>query len=346
MMVSESVKNHESLELFHNFENALFYCVDPGAYAMFREIIQKINDNYTCKVQLYCQGWAKINAKFPFKFVEDLETDLKLLSNQKTLLVLGSQVDFLDTQYWLAKVDMLPIKSLFVFDHWKNYTNHFVNQKSKKTYLPDHIFVPDNLAKKKLLETFQQVNPNLLQELEQKTIVSKHFSIDNNCKLVRSFTDKQRLEMREKWCIGFKKMVVLFLEPDVEDKASYPGYNTESIIRYIKKYVENTENNFDDLRLVVKPHPRQMAGNIIKMLQELWGHSNINWHVSKDETAEELIAAADEVWGITTVALIVASLMGKTIKSFQTCRNKYGREQSNDYLEPYLIDDPFVASMK
>lgn len=327
---------HKSLDLFSNFDNALFYCVDPGAYAMFEEIILKINAYLPCKATLYCDGWSRNHAKFLFKPIEDLEFDLESLSHQKTLLVLGSQMNFSKTQFWIRTASIKSIKTLFIFDHWKNYTNHFVDSKDMTITFPDYIFVPDILAKDKLIEAFKQLSPIHESELMQKTIVSNHFSIEKSCNTIRSMTEASKLEFRLKLSENLKKMIVLLLEPDVLDPVCYPGYNTESILRYIKDYLHSTECNQNNLRIIVKPHPRQSSIEIEALLTHIW-KKDFDWYLSQDEKTEALIAVADEVWGVTTVALIIADLLGKPIKSFQVNRNHHGKKQSNDYLEPYLI---------
>jgi hypothetical protein len=59
--------------------------------------------------------------------------------------------------------------------------------------------------------------------------------------------------------------------------------------------------------------------------------------VVADEPLELIIAAADQVLGMTTVVLIMALKVGKTVKSIQPNRTERAKKMSNVYFERILI---------
>ena len=54
-------------------------------------------------------------------------------------------------------------------------------------------------------------------------------------------------------------------------------------------------------------------------------------------SAEDLLAISDEVWGMTTIALVTAINLGKMIKSFQVGRTEIARDMSNPHIEPFVL---------
>jgi hypothetical protein len=92
--------------------------------------------------------------------------------------------------------------------------------------------------------------------------------------------------------------------------------------------------NRPGVRVLVKPHPRQAAFGDAE-LAPLRERGVVVRTVSGP--FEPLTAAADEIWGMTSLALIAALKAGKPVISFQPGRTALGRAQSNPYLEPWVI---------
>lgn len=132
------------------------------------------------------------------------------------------------------------------------------------------------------------------------------------------------------------KQIVLFLLEPIEDDFGYNndgtpfiGYTEYSILSYIFSMPD-----FEDALIIIKPHPRQDVEKIKAFLM-VYAHRDIL--LLDNEKLENLIAIADEVIGMTTVALIIALKAGKKIRSIQVGRNERGKILSNSYFEKNIV---------
>ena len=91
------------------------------------------------------------------------------------------------------------------------------------------------------------------------------------------------------------------------------------------------------MRILIKPHPRHDKGTIAAFLHSLSDARTLDYVTVIDEKVEHLVAIADEVYGMTSIALIAAIWAGKKTTSLQVGRNAYGRTLSNPILEPHAL---------
>ncbi len=293
--------------VFDQFDRICFYASDPGAYALQREIIRRTPKPTT----MYCDGWAKKNATATIQPVEKLFRGTQK-STLKTLLVLGAQTNFAQTQSMLKKAKRHGLKTAFIFDQWKNYTPHFQLDISG---LPDYIFVPDHLARQTFKAAFRQKKPKMIYALRERLLICPQYSIIHECARVKAYKTNSNGEQ-----------ICIFLDPE-PDREDLCHYSPMRVLSYIKSYIKHHHHNST---VVIKPHPRQSMPELVEYLQAQW--KDTPFYLSRSTDISELIANAKEVWGMTSVCLVIASLAGKSIKSFQW----YDPSRSIDSVHPYL----------
>lgn len=289
--------------LFKPYKQVIFYCVDPGCYYLFKEIAP-----YASKKIFFYEGWARrqpgLRCPFPMR---------QYLAKQgsSSLLVLGSQTNFAKTQWWIRQAKQLKVATAFVFDHWKNYKQHF---KGVGWSVPDTIVVPDTIAQQGL---YHAIGRSILKQ--SKVVIGEHLSLTRQVALIKQSKAAQ-------------EVISIFLDPAAENNQLYPGYTPCSILEGMASYIRQ---NLAQETYLIKPHPRQDIAAIQASLQSHW--QGINYQIASAQQPFELMARSKQVWGVTSLCLVMAKLAGIPIKSFQLSRNEAGKKMTNDYIEANVV---------
>jgi hypothetical protein len=274
------------------FARVHLYTTDPGAHAIAVELWPLLRQTGRAGSWI-AEGWSAAHAQNAKPFAAIAEA-----ARPGDLLLSGSQTGFARTRESFALARTAGAATGFVFDHWKNYREHF-----EGAPLPDLIVVPDSLGHRLLLEA-------LGHEAAPRAKILPLPSLEAAVDRVRSFAGAEA------------GVIALLLDPT--EPAHGLGYDWRTVLTAAAAQVGSA-------RLLVKPHPRQDVAEIGAALKKLPGVS-----LYEGDT-EELIARAEQVWGMTTIALVTALQAGKTIRSFQIGRNEQGRLASNAYIEPFVI---------
>jgi hypothetical protein len=237
-------------------------------------------------------------------------------------LWIGARMDFARTREIVAGCLNSGVRSVFLFDHWKHYTEHFLNPKTREAVIPDHILVPDELAKKALAAAWE-AEPALADKLPTaKVAVFGHPAVEAACSEIAELEAR-----RPEHSSG---QAVLFLDPC--PPGGDFGYTVFEVIAFLARWLPE---NRPGVRVLVKPHPRQSPALTDKDFAA-WKVAGVNFGLTSLPVAE-LIAHSGEVYGMTSIALIIAAKAGKTVVSFQPGRNRAGELESNPHLERFVI---------
>ena len=248
---------------------------------------------------------------------------------------LGSQTDFSATHRAIEFCRLHGLFCVFLFDHWCNYAEHFLNTRTNEIFLPNLICVPDEPAERGLREKLslglEQANkPPVIQAVG-------HPAIEAGVKRIQEIDPKQSQRTRESLGAKDKKLYLFLLEPICGDFSlkredrEFLGYTEYTILEYFLEHFCE-----DDAKLLLKPHPRQDVEDLKRFVDKRFGAREIDYQWTGEEPLESLIAVADEVFGITTVALIMAIKAGKPVWSLQVGRNERAKKFSNVHLESHL----------
>jgi hypothetical protein len=287
-------------EFLAGYARIHFYTADPGAHAIAVELVPLARDLGQLS-GWFAEGWSMARNR-GCRPAAELEPAL----NAGATLLLGSQTDYGRTQSLLAAARTAGAATVFVFDHWKNYAEHFGGQP-----LPDVIVVPDVIAREQFLAAVGS-------DAEPHLRVLPHPGIDAAAERVTGLDAEVR-----------KGTIALLLDPT--ESADGLGYDWRGSLAAALAAVGARPGS----RLLIKPHPRQDPGAVndeIAMLSR--NHGAVELYSGE---TERLIAMAEEVWGMTTSALNVALAVGKPIRSFQVGRNARGERASNPHIEPFAV---------
>lgn len=297
MMQAQTFKQWS--EFFEAHQSVLLYTVDPGACALVDGLIQILQDSGRL-AGWYAEGWA-LQHHPQCLSVYELPAQL----NEKTTLLLGSQTNFARTHHFLRVARQAGARTIFVFDHWKNYAAHFLPD-----VLPDHIVVADEAGREALLKAIGRDHAS-------RASILPHLGIEAAVARIKAYS------------LRLQGVVAVLLDPT--ESSDQLGYDWKSVVHEIGLRAQA----MPDTIFHIKPHPRQCIQEVKAFLVR--EGMSADRFILVDINTEELIAAADEVWGMTTIALVAALKAGKPIKSIQTGRNAKGKAASNHIIEPFVI---------
>jgi hypothetical protein len=287
-------------EFLSGYHRVRFYTVDPGAHALAVELVPLVEQLGRLS-GWYAEGWSAAGNR-DCQPASRLETDL----GAGDTLILGSQTNFERTKALLRRSSAASVVTMFLFDHWKNYAEHFAGGP-----LADVVVVSDDIARNQFLSVVGR-------QAASRVKVLPHPGIDAAAERVSVHGVAVQPDM-----------VALLLDPT--ELSDGLGYDWRSSLQEAIAAAAARPGT----RLLVKPHPRQDIRSVEAVVEDFRsaGHAA---QIYEGET-ERLIAAAREVWGMTTIALNVALASGKRIRSFQVGRNEAGARMSNPHIEPFAI---------
>ena len=189
------------------------------------------------------------------------------------------------------------IPSVAVLDHWVNYGvrfSHYTTAESERYLvdrvfdrLPDYIVVMDQMAKTEMVK--EGVSGEMIYVLG-----NPHFDVLN-----ADFSSLSVDSLRNELLAGAKKLVVFASEPYTEDYGQ--GYELEAlrtVLRILPK----------DVRLVVKPHPREQVDKF---------KGTGAFVLPRSVSALQAVKASDVVVSMTSMVLIEAMICGRKAVSYQ-----------------------------
>ena len=282
------------------FPRCRLYTVDPGAHAIAVEVAPLLRELGRLD-GWYAEGWSA--TRDPTLLAASA---LAAALEPGDTLVLGSQTGFARTRAVLDAATERGASTVFLFDHWKNYAEHFAGGR-----LPCVVVLPDEFARQGFRAALGG-SPDCECELA----ILPHPGIDAAVQRVRAFAPPA------------EPVVALLLDPtEIGDGLGYDWRGTlDAAIAAMRERPGHA--------LRVKQHPRQDSAAVAAAIAAR--RDAVDASLSMDET-ERLIAGAREVWGMTTVALNVALAAGKPIRSYQVGRTALGRLASNPHIERWAI---------
>lgn len=313
------------MALLGQYATIRLFCVDPGAtYSMLAMVDELGLDK--ARLQFYSEGWASAQQLVP---AVPLTPQAIADFDKQDILIIGSQTNYVRTQEVIQATKQHGIPVVFIFDHWKNYLDHFYNESNNKVTLPEYILFPDAICQQGFEQSFKRCK---IPIPDYQGIISHHFAIDKQVADIQSINIDKTNKLKQSYDAVDTRIYLILLEP--EETAIDLGYTL----------ISNCQVMFGELKkitglqkVLIKPHPRQDVIALRNVLDACWDQCLLPYHLcAAEDKVADLIAIADEVWGITTVGLIIAKKLGKPIRSFQVGRNERGILQSNSYIEPFV----------
>ena len=335
MFINRSAKN--VWKYLKGFNNIVFYCSDPGAYGVLKAVYEAKTEDKD--VFWLLEGWAKENALVG-DGLKVCFSDILKFDPDGTVVVIGGQIDCKKTIETFEKCKKHGIYSIFIFDHWANFSRQFFDPDSGKVSFPNKILLMDEIARNILLRDIQSINASLVSECRARISIVGHPYIDGEVEKLKNLKKAEILKIKEKWNPEGNYLISFLSEPiqkafgQDKDKKPALGFNEFTVLDYLSGFLRNKYPD-KNIKVLVKPHPRENKGKLKEYLKKCF---DLEWELAENATLREVIAVSDEIYGMTSLALILAMKAGKKVASLQPGRNNRARkEQNNPYIESILL---------
>lgn len=191
----------------------------------------------------------------------------------------------------------LEIPSVAFLDQWQNYRMRFSADGRSLDTLPDWINAIDATGRKEMIS--EGFAPEMLKEWG-------HPYLDFFTKKLRKLI---AIEPR-----GGQRVILFVSEPIKEFFQASRGYDQFTAFDYFLKIIANTMSP-DSCRILVKLHPKEIQS---AYFEEALHNFKFQYRILGAEVLpEEALLGADEVYGMTSILLIQAYLLGLPTYSVQ-----------------------------
>ena len=307
----------------------LFFARDPGGANCIIPVIQKCKGRYDIIVYAKDVAYQRIREAgiYVCRFDEHMRKEgvcdchSFLEEVAPDILVTGTSVDdYTERLLWKA-ASAIDIPSIAIIDQWTNLGIRFSEydymheeeymDSLQHRFVPSLICVMDDIAKKMM------VNEGLDEKLIRVT-GQPHFDS------VRLKYDKLPSEERKGVTILFVSEPI-FRDYDNYGKEDFWGFNEFSIFRKLVETIKSFDIKMrEDLRLIVRPHPRDNLGEWKRVLEK-----ETELQVSIDNTSNTfgLFRKTSLVCGMSSMMLLEAAICEVPIMSIMI-----GLKRNNPFI--------------
>jgi hypothetical protein len=287
----------------------VFFSCEPGGAEILSPVIMHFMGLPQFTVQTLAYGHATLRFEkngIPFEEIKPvLKNDQGFVESYRPDLIITSATslpfkDMSERHLWLlAKQGGIP--SFALLDQWQNYVIRFsgVEADENLKYLPDYINCINEIGMREMVE--YGFDPARLVKLGHPYLSGlrdKTFALD------RSAIQKKLGLKRDRLTLLFASEALL------EHYGHTRGYTQYEALGLFLKICKAKE----DINIVLKLHPKDS----IEKYQEMIEVSGLNIKLIQNElTSVECIAISDEVYGMTSIMLVEAYILGKKVVSLQ-----------------------------
>ena len=299
-----------------------FFARDPGGLNAILPVYEEIKK--LSEPLIYAKDFALQKLRIEGIPVIDIEQECQVEEEKiynllkrinPDVIVTGTSLDDFTERYLWKAAEHMHIKSYAVLDQWMNlgirFSEYTYAQEEKykecheHCYLPYQVLVMDELAQKMLIE--DGVDENRIVVTGQP-----HFET------VRAkYQQAKALYDREYWNIVFVSEPISN-DYDGNDKEKlYWGYNEKTIFQQLYKcLLRLTEFLSKDIRVIIRPHPRENINNWKEIVKTL-NSEHIVIELNAQDNSFEILKSADIVCGMSSMFLLEAVICEKPIISIE-----------------------------
>jgi len=279
---------------------------DQGSGNALFPVIKKLSQDINLMIRVFAAKHSKKVFReqgIPFTNLDNKDFN-KELDFKPDMIVTGASMRNCIEKEAILFARNNRIKTITILDFWSNYWQRFTTAEEKDiTFLPDYIFVMDDIAKKHMItEGFP----------ENKLIVSGNPYFDT-------------FEISKKREDGFNTDSILYVSQPVYQNGYY---KTEySIFENILSVISKLEKKN---KIIIRPHPKDAFGAYVKYKDE-------TIIIDDKKNIKELIKSCDIVVGKNSTVLFEAVFTGKLVISYQPVEEKPDRLVTNRLGLSYLV---------
>jgi hypothetical protein len=294
----------------------LAVCGDPGGAAAIAPVIAQLSRNPLFDVRAYAYGpgievlRARGISCDPIPETAGAPACESIWAAiQPDILLTASSVN--DVEYEkiftrIARARVVP--SLCVIDSWSSYGRRFGPRSGVFDALPDRIAVIDERSREEWLAAGVP---------RERIVVTGQPVFDELCDVRTAHTDERRARLRERLGVSPQRWLAVFVSQPIREltrtadaKYIQPGYDQHEVMHAVVDVLRRAARARGAPGvLVVRPHPREIhppsapSDEWLAVLED------------RSEPLRELMAAADLVVGMASIALIEACYLGCMVVS-------------------------------
>jgi hypothetical protein len=289
----------------------LFFSCEPGGAEVLIPVIKLVAKETSHQVIVL--GYGLGAERFARKGVEYIEVS-RVVENDPTImntyrpdLIITSATSLpnfdMSEKYLWHNARLAGVPTIAFLDQWQNYTIRFSGPSTaeRMTYLPDYINCINTIAEREMIA--EGFDPRILIKFGQPYLSS----LRDDAKLINTH------EIIKGLGILSNQRVILFASEAIrEHYGRSRGYDQYDALRL---FLDLMTISAMGARLLIKLHPKDTVTEYERILAEYDGLSPLI--VTNNLTSVECIKIAAEVYGMTSIMLIEAFVLGKKVVSLQ-----------------------------
>lgn len=289
----------------------VFFSCEPGGAEVLIPVIQHLIGFKTIEIEVWGFGLALprfIREKIIFKEIAPVELpNISLLKEAKPDLLITSATSLpqknMSEKYLWKQAGELNIPSIAFLDQWQNYTIRFSGPESDERlkYLPDYINCIDS---------------NGFEEMKNEGFpahILKQWGQPYLSKQKEIISQLSQSEIMSKVGFSAKIETILFVSEEIRDNYGISlGYDQYDVLEKFVSFVnsQNEEKNY-----IIKLHPKENLENYMQIFARV-RCSNFKV-ITTELNSQEVLIISDKVYGMSSIMLIEAFVLGKEVFSVQ-----------------------------
>lgn len=313
----------------------IFISSDPGVTNALIPVARNLQAQ-GCKVQIVASGpaialWEKDAGSFNLKKVDDLIGGAEISNILKTVtpsvVVTGAGAYNMIEHNFRLCAERLKIPNFAIVDYWAHYPERFRRKinGALEYSMSDKIGVMDDLCRKEMIaEGFPPEKLVIVGAPHLEEAVNTILS--TNKKEIEDLKEMIGLDKGAKIFVYFSQTVIAPESNIREDQLSMYerpplGFTQRTTLKEILAALSDVSEELTvKSQLIIKHHPSETV-SLKDVVKDVKTSDLITSHIVEDFSVAKLISIADVALGLTSTALLEASLAGKLSLSVQIDRN-------------------------
>ena len=289
----------------------LFFSCEPGGAEVLIPVIELLreNRNYETVVLGYSHALERFSKKdVSFIEINSIEkNDFELINRFSPHFIFSSAASMpskdMSEKFLWQNAKRMGIPTLAFLDQWQNYALRFSgdSQEERLKYLPDYINCINSIAKNEMIR--EGFSSDILVTLGHPYLTG----------LGSEYNSINRDDIRKELSISDGQEVILFVSEAIyEHYGNRRGYNQYEVI---EGFLRNMAEEYADAAILLKLHPKDEIQNYIYLQRQ---YEELDFRILANEFSPvTCLRASDRVYGMTSLMLIEAYILGKQVVSLQ-----------------------------
>ena len=333
----------------------LLFSSEPGGAEVLCPVIRLLQE-HACEAVVLADGYGAIRFErqsIPYRQMRLSSADVARLTLReiKPDYVITSATSFpwidMSEKYLWEAAKICGIGSLAFIDQWQNYSVRFSGPGSQDSlrYLPDYINCINEIGRREMIEEGFPENRLVLFGHSYLSSISESYAAQSADAVISKCGITPPIS-----CLD--AMLLFVSEPILENFGSSRGYSQYDVLGY---FLHNVVRFRKKAQVVIKLHPKDDRGKYRSILGQF---REVEIHIVQHELSSlECLTLSSRIFGMTSIMLIEAFLLGKTVVSLQPGLNgrdplvlsRYNlipRLDGYDDFDPFAFNHSSSASLQ